>query len=287
MIRLLFPGLWLIRLWLRICGVLQIRAFSFGGGVQSMAALVLAAKGEIDYRTFLFANVGEDSEDPRTLAYFRDVARPYAEAHGLELIELHKERRDGTIETLVERIFSTKRSVPIPARLSNGAPGSRTCTSDFKISVISRWLKLNGATILNPAICGLGISVDEMHRARTDSGIAWQTLEYPLLDLRLRRRDCENIIRDAGLPMPPKSSCFFCPYHTRAAWIDLKRTRPDLFQKAVDIENHLNYKRQAFWGKDVIRLHSSMYPLEQAVGGQLALWKDDEMENCESGYCMV
>ncbi|WP_254897837.1 hypothetical protein [Kitasatospora sp. NA04385] len=35
-----------------------IRSFSFGGGVQSTAALVLAAQGRIDYRTFLFANVG-------------------------------------------------------------------------------------------------------------------------------------------------------------------------------------------------------------------------------------
>ncbi|MFJ4917205.1 phosphoadenosine phosphosulfate reductase, partial [Streptomyces sp. NPDC088726] len=67
-----------------------LRTFSFGGGWQSMAALVLAAQGGIDYRTFLFANVGDDSENPGTLAYFTEHAAPYAAAHGLDLIELER-----------------------------------------------------------------------------------------------------------------------------------------------------------------------------------------------------
>ena len=43
-----------------------LRTFSFGGGWQTTAALVLAARAELDFRTFLFANVGEDSERPAT-----------------------------------------------------------------------------------------------------------------------------------------------------------------------------------------------------------------------------
>src|SRR5947209_1941983 len=50
----------------------MLKVFSFGGGVQSTAALVLAARGEIDYQTFLFANVGGDSENPETLRYVRE-----------------------------------------------------------------------------------------------------------------------------------------------------------------------------------------------------------------------
>lgn len=46
----------------------MIRAFSYGGGVQSTAALVLAAQGIIDYPLFLFSNVGDDSEHPGTLS---------------------------------------------------------------------------------------------------------------------------------------------------------------------------------------------------------------------------
>ena len=53
-----------------------MRIFSYGGGVQSTAALVLAAQGIIDYPTFLFCNVGNDSEDPKTLDYVHKYALP-------------------------------------------------------------------------------------------------------------------------------------------------------------------------------------------------------------------
>lgn len=72
----------------------MLKAFSFGGGVQSTAALVLASSSKLDYRTFLFCNVGEDSEHPDTLSYVHEIAVPFAAQHGLALIELQKVRRD-------------------------------------------------------------------------------------------------------------------------------------------------------------------------------------------------
>lgn len=56
----------------------RLRSFSFGGGWQSTAALVLAARGVIDFRTFLFANVGDDSENPETIEYVHQHAMPFA-----------------------------------------------------------------------------------------------------------------------------------------------------------------------------------------------------------------
>lgn len=55
---------------------------SYGGGVQSTAMLVLAAQGRLGYPVThaLFANVGDQAEHPRTLAYVRDVAAPFAAA---------------------------------------------------------------------------------------------------------------------------------------------------------------------------------------------------------------
>lgn len=48
---------------------MSLRVFSYGGGVQSTGALVLAAQGRIDFPTFLFCNVGDDSEHPGTLLF--------------------------------------------------------------------------------------------------------------------------------------------------------------------------------------------------------------------------
>lgn len=258
--------------------------FSYGGGVQSTAALVLAAQGRIDFPCFVFANVGEDSENPETLTFVHERAMPYAERHGIELVELFKKRK-GKTETLYQRIYSTDRSIPIPARLQTGAPGNRTCTTDFKVHVIDRWLKSQGRLRVQ---IGLGISIDEIHRAHTseweltDNKI-WKRKAYPLIDLRLSRRQCETIIREAGLPVPPKSSCYFCPYHSQPEWLRLKQMRPDLFNKAVAIEEKLKSKRRDL-GHDTIWLHSSLQPLAQAVGNQMLLPFD---ETCESGYCMT
>ena len=81
-----------------------MRTFSFGAGVQSTAVLVLQAEGRLPepYDAFLFANVGDDSEHPDTLAYYRDVHVPYAEKHGIHLQELRRVKRDGTTPSLLE-----------------------------------------------------------------------------------------------------------------------------------------------------------------------------------------
>jgi hypothetical protein len=108
---------------------------SYGGGVQSTAMLVLAAQGKLPIKTFLFANVGDDSESPYTTVYVNEIAVPYAEAHGIDLQQLRRHKRDGSVETLYGRLTKPgSRSLPIPVRMPDtGAPGTRSCTHDFKI----------------------------------------------------------------------------------------------------------------------------------------------------------
>ena len=103
----------------------MIRAISYGGGVQSTALLVLSARGHIDYRLALFSNVGDRAEHPATLAYYRDVAVPFAAANGIELVEL-RSTANGKPRDLYDTIMRDgSRSVGIPVRMSNGAPGRR------------------------------------------------------------------------------------------------------------------------------------------------------------------
>ena len=82
----------------------SLRVVSHGGGVQTTALLVLAAQSRIDFQTFLFANVGDDSEHPSTLRYLREIAVPYAEQHGITIHELHRVARVGQPETIRQRI---------------------------------------------------------------------------------------------------------------------------------------------------------------------------------------
>lgn len=268
---------------------LALRAFSFGGGWQSMAVLILSARRELPYRHFIFANVGHDSEHPGTLDYIRHWVRPYIAAHPrLNFTELHRTRADGTPETLWGRLTRPgSRALPIPVRMSNGAPGTRSCTRDFKIEVIGRELKRRGATTRRPAGVGIGISVDEIHRANRRNAEPHEQIEYPLLDLGIRRHEIPAIISEAGLPVPPKSACFFCPLRGAQAWMGMRASEPNLFHKAAALERMLNARRRLL-GRDEVYLSRYGIPLTQAFpGGVQHLPEDDPSEGCDSGWCMT
>ncbi|MFD9781913.1 phosphoadenosine phosphosulfate reductase [[Kitasatospora] papulosa] len=267
-----------------------IRTVSYGGGVQSTALLVLAAQGRIDFRTFLMANVGDDSEHPATLRYLDEYARPYAAEHGIELVLLDRVMvRSGETRTLHGQLTKEgSRSLAIPVRMSNGAPGTRSCTADFKIKVIGRELKRRGATKEAPATIGIGISLDEIHRANNRRCEPHEEIVYPLLDLGLRRTDCARIIADAGLPVPPKSSCYFCPFHRPETWHDMRRNEPELFEKSCQLEDLLNERRDEL-GKDHVYLTRFNKPLRQAIpdGVDLLPMFDEADGACDSGWCMT
>ena len=140
---------------------MPLRIFSYGGGVQSVAVLVKQAQGELaepfDY--FVFANVGEDSENPATLAYHREVALPYAEQHGIRLVEVQKTRK-GELDTVYQSTLRG-RSISIPIVFPGRGHGNRSCTFDFKATTVAKWIKSQG---VERAVIGIGFSTDEAYR---------------------------------------------------------------------------------------------------------------------------
>lgn len=278
-----------------------LRAFSFGGGVQSTACLVLAAQGllpvsddDFKWDVFMFANVGERAESPDTLRYVSEVCRPYAEANGIEFVELRKVKRGGSPDDLLDMV-DRQAWPPIPVRMASGAPGTRSCTRDFKIKVINKELVRRGAKDEDGvrAIVGIGISLDEIQRAKgwgeIDPRTPERIREYPLLRLGLRRADAIKIIAEAGLPPAPRSACWFCPFHTLDEWRHLRQTNPGLFDQAVSLEQQINEKRRAR-GKDDVYLTKYGRPISEVVHDQLTLGLDDPGTGdapCDTGYCFT
>ena len=262
--------------------------FSCGGGVQSTACLVLAAQGKIPYRIFVFANVGDKAESPDTIQYIAEVLKPYAKQQGIEWIDVQRKRRNGAVVDLFDELHRPIRSIDIPVRMSNGAPGNRNCTVEFKIKPIAKWIKRNAPG----CVLGKGISTDEPHRATPSRESDGYTSAYPLIELGISRSDCLRIVREAGLPQPPKSSCWFCPYKTTDQWITIRREKPELFAATADLEKMLNQKRAAI-GKDAIYISGvgarKALPISDAIPDQLGLFPEwiDEQDGCESGYCMT
>lgn len=262
--------------------------FSFGGGVQSTAALVLARRGVIAVDLFIFANVGADSENPKTLAYLDEVAKPYAQQNGIALTETAKRGKTVYQEAARQNL----RSVVIPAFRGNGGQAHRNCTTDWKIKPVDRYIKSiwPGEQVK----VGLGITIDEWKRLRdTDyrdtegkrvlgfSRARW----YPLFELRLTRGDCIALIESEGLPVPPKSSCFFCPFMRRAEWQALRDDQPELWASAVRLENALNGK--GLPGR--YSISQAKIPLDEAfkpsTHRQSDMFQDESDSGCVTGYC--
>ena len=249
---------------------------------------MLAAQNRIPYRTFVFANVGDKAESPDTIKYIAEVLKPYAAEHGIEWVDVQRQRRDGTPVDLYEELHRPIRSIDIPVRMSNGAPGNRNCTVEFKIKPIAKWIKRNAPT----CTLGKGISTDEPHRATPSRESDGYTSAYPLIELGVSRSDCLRIVREAGLPQPPKSSCWFCPYKTTDQWITMRREKPELFAATAELERMLNRKRAEI-GKDAVYVSGvgarKALPITEAIPDQLGLFPEwiDEQDGCESGYCMT
>jgi hypothetical protein len=103
---------------------------------------------------------------------------------------------------------------------------------------------------------------------------------------------CLRIVENEGLPQPPKSSCWFCPYKTTEQWTIMRRSDPELFASAVNLERIIQGRRTAR-GKDSVYLSAigarRGVNLADVIPDQLGLFPEwiDEQDGCESGYCMT
>ena len=61
--------------------------------------------------------------------------------------------------------------------------------------------------------------------------------EYPMIDWGWGRDECIATIKKAGLPLPGKFSCFFCPAMKRNEIRTLYHQHRDLYDRAIAIEN--------------------------------------------------
>ena len=188
-------------------------------------------------------------------------------------------------------------SVQIPAftlgKLT-GHEGSidRQCTRHWKITPIRRHIRqlLRERAPGNPqpgAVHSLqGISLDETRRMK-DSDVRYIVNRYPLVELRMTRRDCVAWLLQQGLEVPPKSACVFCPYHSLEEWRRLKERGGPEWQHAVATDELVRNQRDLH---DLF-VHPARKPLEQAV----SIPRDHGAEQlrmeldvpCDGGVCFV
>lgn len=242
----------------------DLEIVSYGGGVQTTALAILNLTGQIaePARRIVFADTG--GEHPETYSYVR-VFADWIRDHGGEFVEV---RYGDLYWDYYERQLIPYRTL-------------RRCTDKYKIRPVRRYLRERVGRRKSARVrVQLGISVDEARRA-VPSDVAWAENRYPLIEKGLSRRDCVDIIVAHGLPVPPKSGCFYCPFQGKKAWNALRQDHPTLFEAAVHLE------ARAAASKPGVYLHGR-HPLSDlpAIPDGAFEWNEAEGE-CSTGYCFT
>lgn len=247
--------------------------WSYGGGTQSVAIAVMVANGELPRpERVVIADTGREAQE--TWNYTRDHVNPL-----LDHIDLEVEVAPHSLSTV--GLYAKNGDLLLPVFTNNGGKMPTLCSNEWKKRVVGRWCRQQGYGPKNPLRMWLGISVDEVHRAKP-SGVAWMQYHWPLLmDVPRRRDECIALVQRAGLPEPPRSACWMCPHRNNAEWRHLRDNQPQDWDKAVALENSIQERDERDGG---IYLHRQMVSLGDAIIDSDNI---DMFDACDSGFCFV
>lgn len=269
--------------------MIRLRVLSLGAGVQSTTMALMAAHGEISPMpdAAIFADTGWEPQKVYDHLYWLERQLPFP---------VHRVHRPGPDlgQHAIDIAITPVTRTASPPWFTRGPDGMlpRQCSKEFKVRVIGQ--KVRELLGLKPGERGpkgkvveqwLGISLDEMQRMK-DAEQPFVQHRFPLIDLRIARRDCLRWMADRRYPRPPKSACIFCPYHGDDQWRDMRDNSPEDWAKAVAFDAAI---RPGFHGMDgEAFVHRQRVPLDQVDlstaedRGQLNLFNNE----CE-GMCGV
>lgn len=261
-----------------------MRVLSLGAGIQSTTVALMSTDGTlppIDHA--IFADTGWE---PRAVYEHLDRLQPHLEARG---VPVHRVSA-GNIRDDATTAGHGFASMPVfvKGEMTAGGMMRRQCTREYKVQPINA--KLRELAGIGPRArpsgvlveLVMGISWDEAQRMR-DPNYAWITNEYPLVDARKTRHDCNLWLADHWPHPVTRSACIGCPYRSDKSWRDLPAAE---FADAVAFEQDMQKAQTRMVGTPY--LHRRMIPLDQVDmtteedHGQQTLWGDE----CE-GMCGI
>lgn len=276
------------------------RIIALGLGVQSTALYFMSCMGILPLADHaVFADTGRESVF--TYEYLEYLLDWQKENNGIPITVL----RDKNLFDDLRHTSAAKRFDSIPAFTKNedGTTGMlhRQCTYEYKIKVVDDFIRdviyrlPKGARRPLTAIWH-GITTDEIERMSTP-GQAWKLNTYPFLGSYTNHKgQChtmdwakpmsrQELVRWyvlSGLPMPPKSSCVFCPYQSDASWAYKKKFVTEDFNAAVQVDEAIRNSASKGITSPVF-LHRSCRPLSE-----VAFNTRDDQDTVEcSGSCHV
>lgn len=221
---------------------------SYGMGVDSTAMLVAMQQRGIRPDLILFADTG--GEKPETYDYLHTI-NDWLLSVGFPLVTVVKyEPKTAPYSTLEDKCLNND-------TLPSLAFGHHSCAIVFKHGPQDKYIKAwgqakrawNAGLHVIKAIGYDDSEQDCRRRAKADRAVDKKRANgdpdslryeywYPLQEWGIDRIECLRIIANAGLPLPMKSACFFCPASKKSEVVWLRDTHPVLFQRALKIEQN-------------------------------------------------
>ena len=116
------------------------------------------------------------------------------------------------------------------------SPQMRWCTRNMKIKPIEEWVGDE------PVVSYVAIRADESNRKGYISTKPNIKTRFPFVEDGVAHDDVLRILEDAGIGLPEyyewrtRSGCYFCFYQRKAEWVGLAERHPELYERAVAIE---------------------------------------------------
>jgi hypothetical protein len=188
---------------------------AYGLGVDSTAVIVGCVQQGLPIDAILFADVGGEKDE--TYA-FLPIINAYLEKHGYPTVAVVRYQAQNfkhypPYATLEENCLTN-------GTLPSEAFGFGSCSQKWKATPQKKWLEAWAPAIATWArgekvirLIGFDASCADQKRTYAAESIPDARFEYryPLQAWGWDRATCKAMIAAAGLPVPPKSSCFFCP----------------------------------------------------------------------------
>lgn len=227
----------------------MVNIVSYGGGTNSTAMLIMMVREKIPIDLVMFADTG--GERPETYEYVRMFSGWLVANAAKEIAIVNYTNKHGNKQTLEDECL---KSNTLPAI----AYGYKKCSLKYKRGVQDKYCN-NHAQCKAEWKAGRKVNryigFDAGEPQRKQNAIVSDMLDkkyeyrYPLIDdWDLDRDGCIEVIQSAGLSLPGKSSCFFCPSMKKPEILELRRDYPDLLERALAIEDNAKPNLQTVAG---------------------------------------
>lgn len=207
---------------------------SYGLGVDSTAMLVGMYLRGIRPDLITFADTG--GEKPETYAYLAVIQAWLARVGFPPIVVVRYDgSKHGRYETLEGNCLANR-------TLPSLAFGGKGCSQKFKTAPQNAWRRRQPIVraawkAKRKAVVAIGYdcSPADSRRSKVADDKHYRYF-YPLREWGWDRIECKRQILAAGLPVPPKSACFFCPATKPAELTALVHDHPDLCDRIIAME---------------------------------------------------